>query len=757
MNGIALRNIRTIVGKELRGYADSAAMYIVVIIFLLLWQFLFFRDAFIVGEASLSQLFTVLPWMFLLLIPAITMGSISQEKSEGTLEFLLTHPMRDRELLLGKFCAAAAIAAGVLLFAFPIAAMLARHGNLDWGIVIAQYLASVCMASVLIALGIMVSTLLASQMSALLLSAAGSFLLITAGMDLVSGRLPTRLASIAEQLSVSSHFNSMARGVIDLRDLWYFATITGVFLAIAYLQLLRRRYGARTELFRVRKIQIFVFIALAITTNLLGSSIPGRIDVTEGGKYSLSAATKDIVSELEKDVSITLYVSGQLPAQLQPTLRDVQGMLRDYQTAGSGHLTVKTKDPKSKESIATEAQEKGVQEVQFNVVADEEFKVKKGYFGIVVARGDKHETIPVIQQTGDLEYQLTSFIQQLTSTNKKKIVFSTGHGERNAEQEYPTLYNDLGRQYSVQSKEVAEKIPAGTDVLIVANPIQKLASGTIDAINEYLDDGGAALVMSEQVLIDQQGGKIEQNKGALNDLLGERGITIDENLAYDLRSNVNANFNTGGGMSVQLPYPLFLRTVALKDHSATKGLDGVLLPWASSVSIDEDKLDEQNLVSQDLLTTTEFAGALSGEFSINPQQQFSQEDLGEKVVAVALQGNTKKSGAKDAPRLIVLGDADVFADGLIQQSTANIAFGMQAVGWLSQEASLASIKVKNAAARSLTFEEKSDTRLVKYGNLGLAALFPAAFGLWRLVRRRRLSRRTWNTRLESRKSKKAQS
>src|SRR3989338_10618586 len=91
----------SIAKKELRSLFNAPTAYIVIIVFLVIWEFLFFRNAFLIGEASLRSLFDLLPWMFLFFIPALTMGSISQEKSDGTLELLLTHPIRREEMLAG--------------------------------------------------------------------------------------------------------------------------------------------------------------------------------------------------------------------------------------------------------------------------------------------------------------------------------------------------------------------------------------------------------------------------------------------------------------------------------------------------------------------------------------------------------------------------------------------------------------------------------------------------------------------------------
>lgn len=747
MSRVGAAGTTSVIRKELRAYGDGAAVYIVTIIFLLLWEFLFFRSAFLAGEASLRGLFGYLPWMMLLLVPAITMGSISQERSEGTLELLLTHPLKDRDLLVGKYLAALGLTAAVLAFAVPVGASFDRFGTMDWGVIAGQYLAAVCMAAVLIAVGVLVSSVVASQMAALLVTAAACFFLVTAGLDLVTARMPMSVAAIVAQLGVMTHFDSMARGVIDLRDLWYFASMVVSFLALAYLQLLRRRFGNRTGLYRSYQVGVALVIGIAVLTNVVGARIPGRIDLTQERRYTLSDATHDTVRDLDDVVTVTLYASSELPAQLQPVLRDVRDMLRDYRTLGQGNVVVRFKDTSAKKKIAEEATSKGVQEVQFNVVGDEEFKLKKGFMGIVVSHAGTSETIPFVGDTSDLEYQLTSIVRQLTTKEKKKVGFLTGHGEKDSSQGMTVLSKELGRQFEVTLATVdpkTGKLPDDLGVLVVAGPSKKVKEPERDAIRSYLDGGGSALMLLEGVTVDQQSASAQANKESLSDLIADYGVSVGQNLVYDLQSNITATFGGAGGMSFMLPYPSWPRVVPAGSHPSTKGLESVALLWASSVSIEDSKVEKAGLKVSDLLVTSRYAGLQAGPYEINPQRQLPQEGLGEHVVAASVMAAKGAKGKK--PRMVVVGDSDFIGDDFVQRAPENLAFGMQAISWLSQEPSLASIQVKGKALHKLSFDDESDQGLVKWGNMLLAALVPAGIGAWRLWRRRRLSRLTYETR-----------
>lgn len=129
-----IKNIRSVVKKEIMGYLNSPASYIVAIVFLLLWEFMYFRNAFLIGESSLRNLYGLFPWMMLILVPAVTMGSVAKEKDDGTLEFILTQPINELEYVIGKFLGALFFITTVLLFVVPVALSISRFGPFDWGV-----------------------------------------------------------------------------------------------------------------------------------------------------------------------------------------------------------------------------------------------------------------------------------------------------------------------------------------------------------------------------------------------------------------------------------------------------------------------------------------------------------------------------------------------------------------------------------------------------------------------------------------------
>jgi len=738
----------SIAKKELQALFNAPTAYIVIVVFLVIWEFLFFRSAFLVGEASLRSLFDLLPWMFLFFIPALTMGSISQEKGDGTLELLLTHPIRREEVLIGKFFAQFLFVILALVCTLPIAITFHIFGGLDWGIVAGQYFGALLMGAVFLSLGMCVSSFFQSAISSLLVTVGASFFFMIIGFDMVTSRLPFTIAPFVEQLSIFSHFESMARGVIDVRDVLYFISAISIFISVAYLQLLKLQIGNKAALFRKYQFGVALFTGCALLINLVGAQIPGRIDLTQNNLYTVSPSTKKILTNLPDIVTITLYISHELPAQLQPTLRDVRDIIRDYKTFGKGNIIISSKDPSASPAIAQEAQAAGIREMQFNMVSNEEFKLKNGYAGIAISYAGKNESIPYIQDTSDLEYQLTSIIKKLTVKEKPKIAFLSGDGEKNRFSDYNALNTELQKEYDIQDLATLDqnkRIPQDIQTLIIAGSTKDLSNDMRAAIKDYVEkDKGSALFLVDTITVSPQTLSAQANKQNISDIIkGITGVIVNKNIAYDLRSNETIGFN-GGQMRYFLPYAFWVRSPAQKDSQSPilSKLSSIVLPWPSSLNIQETSVSEKGWDIQTLFSTTKYGGVQSENYSLAPQEQLSTEHLGEQKLIVSL--TPKKDQQTGKGRVVIAGDADFLTDQFMQNTPENIGLAMEALAWLSQEDSIASIRIKQKTAQRLMFENKTYMAAVKYGNIAGPSILLVLYGAFRLFRRSRLQKRTYS-------------
>ncbi len=222
--------ICTLFKKELASYFNSPIAYIFIAVFLVTGNWLFFNSFFLVGEASMRNYFNLLPWFFLFLAPALTMRLWAEEKKSGTIEFLLTLPVTDWQVVLAKFFGALTFMFIALLLTLSIPITIASMGNLDWGVIIGSYLGSLFLGGAYLALGLFISSLTKNQIIAFVLGLVASFAAFIVGADFVLAGAPQFAVPIIQFLGLGTHFNNISMGVIDTKDIVYYISFIFLFL-----------------------------------------------------------------------------------------------------------------------------------------------------------------------------------------------------------------------------------------------------------------------------------------------------------------------------------------------------------------------------------------------------------------------------------------------------------------------------------------------------------------------------------------------
>lgn len=235
--------VMAVTRRELRSYFVTPVAYVFLVIFLVLSGILTFYAGDFYGrnQADLQPFFAMHPWLYLLLAPAVSMRIWAEESKGGTLELLLSLPLTLAQAMLGKFLAAWLFMGLGLLLTFPIVITVNYLGSPDNGVILAGYLGSWLMAGSFLAIGACLSAVTQSQVVAFILTMVVCFLLILAGqpqvMDFLQGSMPRRLLNALAHLSMLRHFEAIARGVLDLRDLLYFVLSIATWLTAGVLVL----------------------------------------------------------------------------------------------------------------------------------------------------------------------------------------------------------------------------------------------------------------------------------------------------------------------------------------------------------------------------------------------------------------------------------------------------------------------------------------------------------------------------------------
>ena len=226
--------------KELKIYFNSSIAYIFIIVFLVVSSWFFFRGFFIFDQASQRGFFGLLPWIFLFLIPAVTMRLWSEEKKMGTLETLMTLPVTETQVVIGKFLASFVFLLLTLVLSLVLTVLLAYLGEPDLGVIWASYLGALFMGSAYLAIGLWVSSFTENQIISFILAITVSFAMLIVGESIVTMALPQWIVPILQYLGLGTHFNSIMRGVIDSRDVIYYLSVIGFFLYLNVLNIKKR-------------------------------------------------------------------------------------------------------------------------------------------------------------------------------------------------------------------------------------------------------------------------------------------------------------------------------------------------------------------------------------------------------------------------------------------------------------------------------------------------------------------------------------
>lgn len=221
--------------RELGAYFSSPIAYIVIAVYLLVSGWFFFSTFFIIGQASMRNFFSLVPFIFAFVIPALTMRLFSEEFNTGTYEILYTMPVTRRNIIMGKFLASVIFIIIMLVPTLVYAITVSIMGDLDWGPVAGGYLGSILLGACFAAIGIFASSITKNQIVAFILACIICYILVL--IDNILFALPNELINLASYIGAISHFNNIGRGIIDTRDIVYFVSLCFVGLYATYVSL----------------------------------------------------------------------------------------------------------------------------------------------------------------------------------------------------------------------------------------------------------------------------------------------------------------------------------------------------------------------------------------------------------------------------------------------------------------------------------------------------------------------------------------
>ncbi|MDK9708078.1 MAG: Gldg family protein [Desulforhopalus sp.] len=437
-----MKTIFRIAKKEFEAFFSSPIAIIFIGVFLAVTLFVFFWvETFFAGNITeVRPLFKWMPILLIFLTAAVTMRLWAEERRAGTLEFLLTSPVQPWALVLGKFLACLGLIGVSLLLTLPLPITVSFIGPLDWGPVLGGYLATLFLAAAYIAIGLYVTGKSENQIVSLITTVLVCSLFYLLGSETLIAFFGNKGSELLQLLGSGSRFNSITRGVVDLRDLYYYLSITGVFLALNIYGLEKIRWADNPTNRHHRRWQLAVgmIIANLLVANfwLAGIGVL-RTDLTQGNIYSISEATKGYLGQLKEPLLIRGYFSAQTHPLLAPLVPRIRDLMEEYAVAGGGKVRVEFIDPQEHPELEQEAGQKyGIRPVPFQTASKYQAAVTNSYFDVLIQYGDQFEVLGFrdlveIKAGGetDLEVELRNPEYDMTRAIKKVLYSFQGGGD----------------------------------------------------------------------------------------------------------------------------------------------------------------------------------------------------------------------------------------------------------------------------------------------------------------------------------------
>ena len=688
-----MKNTIAVFKREFRAYFESPVAYVFLTAFLVLAGFLTFGVAMFYErrQADLTPFFFWHPWVYLLLVPAATMGLWADERRNGTAELLLTLPVTIFEVLVGKFLAAWSFVGIGLALTFPVALTAGYLGSPDWGAVFCGYLGSLLLAGAAVAIGVFASTLSRSSVVGFVVSLALVFLLLIIGFDPVIGAVaswgvPTAITDAVASCSLLSHFESMRKGVVDFADVgYYFAMV--VFMIAAAKTVTDGRRGAS------KGVAGLVLVgAIAASSVVILANLPLRCDMTAEKLYTLSKGSKAVLAQLTEDVTFKYYVSSssaEMPMVLKTYAQQVGNLLKEYERAGGGRLVVETYDPKPDSDAEEWAQRYGVEPQ----TGGNPFGAGI-YFGIVAVCGDREETLGVLSPRTEstLEYDLTRLVTRVAWPERPVVGVMTSLPDVVGGRANPMMmqmgqrppqgwaaFAELAKDYEVREiAPDAESIDEDVKTLVMVHA-KNLSDKTLYAIDQFVLRGGKLVACVDPLSIkDMQSSRQNANPmmgqmggdgpSTLGKLFDAWGVKFEEGkIACDLEAATKLSNGQGGAES----NPAFLslgKTNMDKGDLLVAELTNVMFPFAGAFSFEKKDMD---LSFTPVITTSKDNSCSADKMALQYGGMKDMVPDGQsRVVAARLAGTFKTAfpkgpdGTNDVSKALSEGKGNVmlFAD-----------------------------------------------------------------------------------------------
>ncbi len=482
----------------------------------------------------------------------------------------------------------------------------------------------------------------------------------------------------------------------------------------------------------------FLVVGIVLVINFLFNELHLRFDLTDDRQYTLSQATLDILADLEEPVTIKAYFSKDLPANIAATRTDFQDMLVEYNSRSNGMIAYEFINPNADEASERLAVESGVQPVMINVREKDQVKQQKAFLGATLSLGEKVDVIPFVQPGSAMEYALSTAIKRISVSSKPVVGFLTGHGEAGIEEMGQSM-ELLDVLYTPQTVRIdSADVPPSIKTLAVIRPSDTIPAMHLQRLDAFLARGGRLVLALNRVSGDLQRSFGSAVSNGLENWLAQKGILVEDSFILDAKcGSVTVQQQQGMfNFQTQVMFPFLPIVGKFSDHPITKGLETVILPFASPVNF----IGDSSKRFTPLIMTSEKSATQKAPVYFDINKQWGEPDFPERNIVIG--GIIEETRPGKQFKMVILGDGDFAINGSGQQARSlqpdNVSLLVNAIDWLSDDTGLIELRTKGATSRPLQQLQDSTKVILKYTNFLLPILLVLVYGLVRMERNRKL-------------------
>lgn len=688
----------TLYKKELASFFSSLIGYLTIAVFLILtglmlWVLKSDFNILDYGYAGMDGLFLIGPFLYLFLIPAITMRTFAEERRGGTIEMLMTRPLSDWTIVWAKFLAAWTLVfislLPTLVCYFSVYSLGYPVGNIDTGSVFGSYIGLLLLGGAFVAIGLLCSSLTSNQIVSFIAAAVLSAIAYMGFESLYRMELFGNGDLFVKGLGMMDHYESISRGVVDTRDVLYFASVMTLFLMGTRLVLQSRMWNGwkkRKNLKRSHWLEMGVATLIVISVNVIDHFLYARLDLTSEKRYTLSDSTKDLLKTIDEPLLYRVYLDGEMPSdfkRLQNETKEMLNQLRAY----NHNISYEFVNPNSfgtdeeRRVFFQKLGEKGIQPAQVQMKGENGVTSMLLLTAADVFYKGRETTVQLLQNQQyvgqadllnnsiqNLEYALTSPVRSLSQGMKQSIGFLQGQGELNGGVLYD-IQRSLQEFYSLDYVTIDGQIQSLTshhknskdstysfinkfDLLIVAKPTETFSEKDLFILDQYIMYGGKVLW-----LIDPLNAEIDSlaTRGqmlatryplGLDEMLFNYGVRVNPNVLMDIRCRPIPLPVGMVGETPQYrfcPWYYFPEIVPLSEHPIVRNLDLIKTDFVSSIDLIDNDIKKTVLLTSSEYTRVKNAPALIdlNDARVEPDQRLYNKSR--LPVAVLLEGEFKST------------------------------------------------------------------------------------------------------------------